>query len=31
MIDNQLQNYLEIATEAALAAGSVLQSFCGKL
>ncbi|MEG3939129.1 MULTISPECIES: inositol monophosphatase family protein [unclassified Microcoleus] len=31
MTDNQLQNYLEIATEAALAAGAVLQSFCGKL
>ncbi|NJK65129.1 MAG: inositol monophosphatase [Microcoleus sp. CSU_2_2] len=31
MIDNQLPNFLEIATEAALAAGSVLQSFCGKL
>ena len=31
MIDNQLQNFLEIATEAALAAGAVLQSFCGKL
>jgi myo-inositol-1(or 4)-monophosphatase len=31
MTDNQLQNFLEIATEAALAAGSVLQSFCGKL
>ncbi|MGL5060715.1 MAG: inositol monophosphatase family protein [Microcoleus sp.] len=30
-MDNQLQNFLEIATEAALAAGSVLQSFCGKL
>jgi len=31
MTENQLQNFLEIATEAALAAGSVLQSFCGKL
>ncbi|MCZ0902449.1 inositol monophosphatase, partial [Microcoleus sp. HI-ES] len=31
MTDNQLQNFLEIATEAALAAGSVLKSFCGKL
>jgi myo-inositol-1(or 4)-monophosphatase len=31
MTDNQLQNFLEIATEAALAAGAVLQSFCGKL
>jgi len=31
MTNNQLQNFLEIATEAALAAGSVLQSFCGKL
>jgi myo-inositol-1(or 4)-monophosphatase len=31
MTNNQLQNFLEIATEAALAAGAVLQSFCGKL
>ncbi len=31
MTNNQLQNLLEIATEAALAAGAVLQSFCGKL
>lgn len=31
MTNNQLQNFLEIATEAALAAGAVLESFCGKL
>lgn len=31
MTNNELQNLLEIATEAALAAGAVLQFFCGKL